>query len=59
MRRLTRLRFLLVLEGQLDLRAVDELATVTGMSFLLDNLDDPEVPDRLAAASLPSERVKW
>src|SRR5665809_1435 len=46
--RLTRLRLLLVLEGQLDLRAVDELATVTDVDVLLDDLGDPEVPDRLA-----------
>ena len=42
------LRSLLVLEGQLDLRAVDELATVTDVDVLLDDLGDPEVPDRLA-----------
>ena len=36
--RLTRLRFMLVLEGQLDLRAVDQLATVTDVNVLLDDL---------------------
>ena len=35
---------LLVLEGQLDPRAVDELATATDVYGLLDDLGDPKVP---------------
>ena len=42
------LRFLVVLEGQLDLRAVDELAAVPDVNVLLDDLGDPKVPDRMA-----------
>ena len=37
----------LVLEGQLDLRAVNELAAVPDVNVLLDDLGDPKVPDRL------------
>src|SRR5687768_2209346 len=46
--RLKRLRPALVLEGQLDLRAIDELAAVPDVNVLLDDLGDPNVPDRLA-----------
>src|SRR5215207_1523880 len=43
-----RLRLTLILEGQLDLRAVDELAAVPDVNVLLDDLGHPKVPDRLA-----------
>ena len=35
---------LLVPEGQLDPRAVDQLATVADVNILLDDLGDPKVP---------------
>jgi histidinol dehydrogenase len=44
----------LVLKGQLDLRTVDELAAVTEVNVLLDDLADPKVPDRLAADLIAS-----
>ena len=44
---LTRLRFLLVLEGPLDFHAVNELAAVPDVNVLLDDLGDTKVPDRL------------